>query len=278
MLVGTGIPYEHVLAKARGLYSYKSTSLEPEKDKIAQHRTQRRVNCGWASSIHKPYRPLGTPDTIDKKKFNLLQQSFARYERKRDGDQNSSKKGNKMVLNTLNGGEESELTPLGEEEDATSFDLKTEIRNSNIRRIGCRSGASFKDVLFKQSPTKSPGSLSPSKSSDNALPKIVSRINEDERKHSVSASSSPSKTPSKSPSLNLPTVPSPSPTKREKLAAVIGLGLGDGKAKKMTPLRTQRSSLHQQTRHNTSPGRTGRKKFFTVFCSVFTCLHIKFTL
>lgn len=153
--------YEHVLAKTRGLFSYQSNSLEIEKDKITAHRAQRRVNCGWASSVHKPYRPLGTPDVIDKRKFHLLKQSFARAQAVSDSN---TKKGANMALNSLNGGAENAFGALDEDEDLSSFDLKTEIKNSNIRRIGCRSGASFKDVLSKQSPTKSPKSA-------EALPK-----------------------------------------------------------------------------------------------------------
>ena len=68
MLGGKHYNYEHVLAKTRGLFSYQSNSLEKEKDKITANRAQRRVNCGWASSSHKPYRPLGTPDVLEKRK------------------------------------------------------------------------------------------------------------------------------------------------------------------------------------------------------------------
>lgn len=189
------VNYEHTLAKTRGQFSYKSNSLEIEKDKITAHRAQRRVNCGWASSIHKPYRPLGTPDVIDKRKFHQLKQSFARYNQG-NVDTNSSKKAN-MVLNTLNGDGEA-VDAMSETEDTSSFDLKTEIKNSNIRRIGCRSGASFKDVLLKQSPSKSPKQVQ----GGEALPKIVSKIQESDIFRSPEKSS-PGKT-------SLPTVPSPS--------------------------------------------------------------------
>lgn len=182
--------YEHVLAKTRGLFSYQSNSLEIEKDKITAHRAQRRVNCGWASSVHKPYRPLGTPDVIDKRKFHLLKQSFARAQAVSDSN---TKKGANMALNSLNGGAENAFGALDEDEDLSSFDLKTEIKNSNIRRIGCRSGASFKDVLSKQSPK-----------SAEALPKIVSRINESGAFSSSQENASPSG------KTTLPLVPSPS--------------------------------------------------------------------
>ena len=68
--------YEHVRAKARGLFNYKSNSLDLERDEIAKMRVQRRGECGWASSIHKPYRPLGTPDMLEKVKFEFLKESL----------------------------------------------------------------------------------------------------------------------------------------------------------------------------------------------------------
>ena len=88
--------YEHVLAKTRGLFSYQSNSLEIDADKITAHRAQRRVNCGWASSIHKPYRPLGTPDVIDKKKLHLLKQSLGRYGQGNLSNDTKGKKASKM--------------------------------------------------------------------------------------------------------------------------------------------------------------------------------------
>ncbi|UPQ97009.1 hypothetical protein HOP50_01g03000 [Chloropicon primus] len=197
-----GKHYEHVLSKTRGMFSYQSNSLEMEKDKITAHRAQRRVSCGWASSVHKPYRPLGTPDVLDKRKVNLLKQSYARYGQGLGNDA-KGKKSSKMVLNTLSGASDNAYGDLDEEEEDNScFDLKTEIKNSNIRRIGCRSGASFKDVLFKQSPTKSPKSGEP-------LPKIVSRLSQSGNLNSPQASPSTK--------MRLPVVPSPtaSPEKRE---------------------------------------------------------------
>ena len=201
MLGGKHYNYEHVLAKTRGLFSYQSNSLEKEKDKITANRAQWRVNCGWASSSHKPYRPLGTPDVLDKRKINLLKQNFARMN---PAALATPSKGNKAskVLNT-NGALDDVFDDLLEE-DSTSFDLKTEIKNSNIRRIGCRSGASFKDVLFKQSPSKQ----SP-KGTPESLPRIAGTASEG------AAFGSPQASPSGRTSL--PAVPSPrsSPAKAD---------------------------------------------------------------
>ena len=121
MLGGKHYNYEHVLAKTRGLFSYQSNSLEKEKDKITANRAQRRVNCGWASSSHKPYRPLGTPDVLDKRKINLLKQNFARMN---PAALATPSKGNKAskVLNT-NGALDDVFDDLLEEDGPKSKKL-----------------------------------------------------------------------------------------------------------------------------------------------------------
>ena len=149
--------YEHVRAKARGLFNYKSNSLDLERDEIAKMRVQRRGECGWASSIHKPYRPLGTPDMLEKVKFEFLKESLKNQAAAPGKAKPASTPRNmELSLENLELASSSTDASMKESKVHGASKLRTEIRNSNTRRIGCRSGASFQVVLSRQQPLVSP--------------------------------------------------------------------------------------------------------------------------
>lgn len=153
--MGAMADYEHVHAKSRTLFTFRTRSSS--KIESMHVRNQRRGQCGWASSIHKPYRPLGTPEHIENQKHSReLSKELSRMSKDSRNVGNVAKG---MPPSNLEG---FPLEGIREKQSAGNYSggrdpsgarflsLKAEIKNSNIRRIGCRCGASFKLVLLGQ--------------------------------------------------------------------------------------------------------------------------------
>ena len=141
--------FKYVPAKRRSFYHFNSEPSATAKNE-EKARMKMREQCGWASSVHRPYKPLGTPDLERAKASRLLrkQHPSSKIKGKQLGDDGDDKDTEFLME------DDEQEDNLGSHGNGYSS-LKKEIDRSFKRMTACRTGASFMHMVQKDAPNDS---------------------------------------------------------------------------------------------------------------------------